>query len=62
MKSILEELYFGQLDPSEADIKNNAAYTDVTKKLALHDERLLELIDGPAKTVFSDIRLLPKSI
>lgn len=54
MKSILEELYLGNIDPNTTFFKHNSAFGKAMKRVSDNEDKLLKLLDEPAKTMFSD--------
>ncbi|MCL2566126.1 MAG: hypothetical protein FWE24_10055 [Defluviitaleaceae bacterium] len=54
MKSILEELYYGNIDPCTSGFKIDSDYGRALKKAYESEEKLLKLLDEPAKLIFKD--------
>ena len=58
MKSILEELYYGEIDPNTTHFKDNSAIEIISE----NEEKLIKLLDEPEKSMFMDYSLAQSEI
>ena len=54
MKSILEELYHGNINPCTSGFDRNSDYGRALKKAYESEEKLLKLLDEPSKLILND--------
>ncbi|MCL2034731.1 MAG: hypothetical protein FWG94_08375 [Oscillospiraceae bacterium] len=54
MRSVLEELYYGNINPGNAFFDQNSDFGKAMKRLSAHEAALNEMLDEPAKSIFSD--------
>ena len=54
MQSILEELFFGSIDPNTGSFAPNSEYDKAMKIVCDNEEKLIELLDGREKNLFVD--------
>jgi len=52
MKSILHELYYGNVNPNEKPFQRDSEYSRVIKSLSDSEEKLLKLLTGTEKELF----------
>ena len=52
--SILEELYFGKLDPNTVSFDRSSCYGKATQTIVDHENKLMELLEGKEKELFTD--------
>ncbi len=52
MARILEDLFFGQIRPSEIGIKRTASYDQAVKDILTSEDKLMELLQGYEKEMF----------
>jgi len=55
MKSILEELYFGDISPNEMDFDRDSNYGKALKTATDNEENLLEVLNIPEKAMLIDL-------
>ena len=53
MKSILHELYYGNINPNEKSFKRDSEYSRIIKGLSDSEEKLLKLLTGTEKELFA---------
>ena len=53
--SILEELYYGNINPSEKFVKKGSEYHKTTKELLLLEEKLYKTINKEEKAIYEEI-------
>lgn len=54
MKSILEEFYYGNIDPGTAELSRTAKYDRALEKIIASEEKLLKLLNEPEKLLFNE--------
>jgi len=52
MKSVLEELYTGNIDPNTSYFERNSAYGKVMGRISENEDKLLKLLNEPEKSMF----------
>ena len=53
MKRFIRELYYGNIDPQAKTFDRDSDYGKALGMLADHEQRLVELLTGEVKTLFS---------
>lgn len=53
--NILEELYYGNIDPHEKCFRHESEYAAFVRIAAANEEKLSEYLDGEAKHLFSQL-------
>lgn len=54
MKSILEELYYGNIDPNVTSFSRYPQYGKAMKVINENEDKLFKLLNEPEKNLFSD--------
>lgn len=54
MKSILKEIYFGNIVPNQKSFNPNSDYGKAVKTLVDKEEKLLEVLNGSEKFMFNE--------
>jgi len=54
MQSVLEELFFGNIDPNTGTFAPNSEYSKAMQAVCNNEEKLTGLLDGKEKSLFLD--------
>lgn len=52
MRRMLEELYFGNINPNEKQFIRNSDFDRAMQTISVNEEKLTELLDGKEKKLF----------
>lgn len=55
MRRILEEFYYGNLNPNERSFIKDSAYSQVVRTISEKEEKLTELLEGKEKQLLLDL-------
>lgn len=55
MRKMLEELYYGNINPNERQFIRNTDFDRAMRTLSENEDKLTELLDGKEKTLFLDL-------
>ncbi len=53
MKSVLEELYMGNIDPNTSFFEHDSDYGKVMDRIIENEDKLLKLLNEPEKSMFT---------
>lgn len=55
MRKMLEELYYGNINPNEKQFIRNTEYGRAVQTLSENEDKLTELLEGKEKSLFLDL-------
>lgn len=55
MRKMLEELYYGNINPNEKQFIRNTDFDRAMRTLSENEDKLTELLEGKEKTLFLDL-------
>lgn len=55
MRNMLEELYFGNINPNDQTFIRDSAYGKAVQTMSENEDKLIELLDGKQKKLFLDL-------
>lgn len=55
MRRMLEEFYYGNLNPNERSFIKDSAYSQAVRTISENEEKLTELLEGKEKQILLDL-------
>ena len=55
MRNMLEELYFGNINPNDQSFIRDSSYGKAVQTMSENEDKLTELLDGKEKKLFLDL-------